>query len=359
LPGRYTLQTCMPSQKENYSSAKVVGLVPRAKSFAARLGLDWFLLALLLMILLAYLWPQAGLKDGPLALGTITDIGVSVIFLFYGLRLSPEKLKAGLSNWRLHLLVQLSTFVLFPVLVLLVMQVVNADSSDLLWLGIFYLAALPSTVSSSVVMVSVAGGNMPAAIFNASISSLLGVFITPLWMGLFLSTSAGTIDMQDVMLKLVLQVLAPVILGIILHNRFGAFAEKHKSRIRFFDQSIILLIVYSSFCESYARNLFGGLSMLHLLGLGVGMLALFFLVYSIISGISKLLNLTWQDKITAVFCGSKKSLVHGTVMSKVLFPDANVVGIILLPIMLYHALQLVIASILAQASARKATQRVN
>lgn len=334
-----------------------MSLIPRANKLANRLGLDWFLLALLLMIVLAYLWPQVGLKDGPLALGTITDIGVTIIFLFYGLRLSPEKLKAGLSNWRLHVLVQLSTFVLFPVLILILMQVVDADSSNLLWLGVFYLAALPSTVSSSVVMVSVAGGNIPAAIFNASISSLIGVFLTPLWMSVFMVAGQASMDMQDVMLKLVLQVLAPVIVGVLLHRRFGAFAEKHKSRIRFFDQSIILLIVYSSFCESYARDLFGGLSVLHLFGLGVGMLALFFLVYFIITGIGKLLHLNREDTTTAVFCGSKKSLVHGTVMSKVLFPDANIVGIILLPIMLYHALQLVVASIMAQAAARKATQQ--
>ncbi|MBB6612539.1 bile acid:sodium symporter [Pontibacter sp. Tf4] len=343
----------MRSDKANESAAKGIGLLPRARKVAGRLGLDWFLLALLLMIVLAYLWPQVGLKEGPLALGTITDVGVTIIFLFYGLRLSPEKLKAGLSNWRLHMLVQLSTFVLFPVLILLVMQLVNADSSDLLWLGVFYLAALPSTVSSSVVMVSVVGGNMPAAIFNASISSLLGVFITPLWMGVFLTTGDATIDTQDVMLKLVLQVLAPVIVGILLHHRLGAWAERNKSRIRFFDQSIILLIVYSSFCESYARDLFGSLSMLHLVELGIGMLVLFFCIFGIITGISRLLGLAREDNITAVFCGSKKSLVHGTVMSKVLFPDANMVGVILLPIMIYHALQLVVASIMAQAWARK------
>lgn len=319
------------------------------------MGIDWFLLGMLLMILLAYLWPQLGLEDGPLAIGTITDIGVSVIFLFYGLRLSPAKLKAGLSNWRLHLLVQLSTFILFPVLVLVTMLIVGADSSDPVWLGTFYLAALPSTVSSSVVMVSVAGGNIPAAIFNASISSLMGVFITPLWMGLFLSgSSAADLDMQDVMLKLVLQVLAPVLVGIVLHSRFGNFAERHKTRIRYFDQIIILLIVYGSFCESYARDLFGGFSMLYIMELGIAMVAFFFVVYGIITGIGRLLHLNREDNITAVFCGSKKSLVHGTVMSKVLFPDANIVGIILLPIMLYHALQLIVASIIAQASARKA-----
>lgn len=347
----------MEPEKEKIASAKSIGLLPHLNKLTNRLGLDWFPGALLLMILLAYLWPEPGLENGPLALGTVTDIGVSVIFLFYGLRLSPEKLKAGLSNWRLHLLVQLSTFVLFPVLVLLVMQVTGADSTDLLWLGVFYVAALPSTVSSSVVMVSVAGGNLPAAIFNASISSLLGVFITPLWMGLFLEAGSGSIDMEEVMLKLVLQVLAPVILGVLLHRSFGAWAEKYKSRIRLFDQVIILLIVYSSFCESYARNLFGNFSLWHLLGLGAAMLALFFIVYGIITATSRLLRLTWEDKITAVFCGSKKSLVHGTVMSKVLFPDANIVGIILLPIMLYHALQLVVASVLAQAASRRAAVR--
>ncbi len=347
------------NSKNNHKTPEGIGLMPRLSKAGARLGLDWFLVALLLMIVLAYLWPQVGLKDGPLRLGIITDVGVSVIFLFYGLRLSPAKLKAGLSNWRLHVLVQLSTFVLFPVLILVLMKLVNADATDLLWVGIFYLAALPSTVSSSVVMVSIAGGNMPAAIFNASISSLLGVFITPLWMGVLLAGSESTgINMQDVMLKLVMQVLAPVIVGVLLHGRFGALAEKYKAKIRLFDQSIILLIVYSSFCESYARDLFGGLNMWHLIGLGTGMLALFFLVYSLITGISRLLNLNPEDEITAVFCGSKKSLVHGTVMSKVLFPDANVVGIILLPIMLYHALQLLIASIIAQSKSRKAAAKL-
>ena len=146
------------------------------------------------MIVLAYFWPELGSEESPLPLDFITTWGVAGIFFFYGLRLSPAKLWEGLSNWRLHILVQLSTFVLFPILILIGNYLFANDTNKLLWLGAFYLAALPSTVSSSVVMVSIAGGNLPAAIFNASISSLLGVFITPIWMGLFLQTNQTSFD---------------------------------------------------------------------------------------------------------------------------------------------------------------------
>jgi solute carrier family 10 (sodium/bile acid cotransporter), member 7 len=341
--------------KEQQIRDEAVGLLPRVAAQAARIGLDWFMLALIGMIALAYLFPEFGVDREPLSLGEVANFGVSLIFFFYGLRLSPEKLKSGLSSWRLHVVVQLSTFVLFPLLILPLHTLFEGGENELLWLGTFYLAALPSTVSSSVVMVSIAGGNIPAAIFNASISSLIGIFITPLWMGLFLTTSAEGFDIWSVMGKLVLQVLLPVVLGIVLHRYWGGFAERNKKKLRIFDQSIILLIVYTSFCESFARRMFSGYSFIDLLTLGAAMVALFFMVYGLTHLISRLLGFNREDRITAIFCGSKKSLVHGTVMSKVLFPNANMVGIILLPIMMYHALQLLATSIIAQASARKAT----
>ncbi|WP_347156389.1 bile acid:sodium symporter family protein [Pontibacter chitinilyticus] len=344
----------MKKTQQDSAVNKGVGLLPRVVGLAARAGLDWFLLALAGMILLAYLWPQIGIDREPLSLGEIANYGVSVIFFFYGLRLSPAKLKAGLSTWRLHLVVQVSTFVLFPLLILPLHRFVEGTPEATLWLGVFYLSALPSTVSSSVVMVSIAGGNMAAAIFNASISSLIGIFITPLWMGLFLTDSGGGFDIWSVMGKLVLQVLLPVVLGILLHRYWGGFAERHKKQLRYFDQSIILLIVYTSFCESFARHMFSGYSFANVLVLGLCMAGLFFLMFGLIYSISRIFGFNREDRITAIFCGSKKSLVHGTVMSKVLFPNPDLVGIILLPVMLYHALQLLSASVIAQAWARRA-----
>lgn len=345
--------------KENVSGIektvrREVSAFGRFRELLARAGFDSFLLALLGMIGLAAWRPEFGAENGPLPLEEIANYGVSLIFFFYGLRLSPAKLREGLGNWRLHLVVQLATFLVFPLLVLGVYGTVVRGSTQLLWLGTFYLAALPSTVSSSVVMVSIAGGNLPGAIFNASISSLIGVFLTPLWMGLFLTASAGSYDLWGVIGKLTLQVVAPVVLGILLHGRLGAFAERNRKPLRLFDQAIILLIVYTSFCESFSRKLFAGYQTTDLVGLGASMLALFFLVYGLIHGVCRLLGFSQADRITALFCGSKKSLVQGTVMSRVLFPDANVVGIVLLPIMLYHALQLLAASIIAQSMARRA-----
>lgn len=324
-----------------------------------RFGLDPFLIGLIGMILLAYLWPQGGAEDGPLPLEEITTYGVSLIFFFYGLRLSPSKLKAGLTDWRLHVVVQGSTFVLFPLLVFLVGVFFPNLKEEALWLGVFYVAALPSTVSSSVVMVSIAGGNIPGAIFNASISSLLGVFITPLLMGFFLSSSsAAQPDMGSIMGKLLLQVVVPVALGVLLHSRLGALAEKYKGKLRLFDQAIILLIVYSSFCESFEQKMFEGYSLGQLALLGGAMVLLFFLIFGLIQLLTSFLGFSRENRITAIFCGSKKSLVHGTVMSKVIFPEATLLGIILLPLMLYHAFQLIAASILAHrmASTSKSAQ---
>ncbi|HEX2848273.1 MAG TPA: bile acid:sodium symporter family protein [Chitinophagaceae bacterium] len=318
----------------------------------SRFGIDGFLLAIIAMVILASLFPGPGIAKEPVSLEEIANYGVSVIFLFYGLRLSPEKMKAGLSNWKMHVVIQLTTFVLFPLLILLIKPLFH-DSIFPLWLGIFFLAALPSTVSSSVVMVSIAKGNIPAAIFNASLSSMLGIFITPLWTGLFIAADTGSFDVSSILLKLCLQVLLPVALGLILHRYLGRFAEKHNKTLKLFDQSIILLIIYTSFCKSFAEHLFDGLGMTRILLLAAGMIILFFLVFGLMNIISRLLHFSRNDRTTVIFCGSKKSLVHGTVMSKVLFPQSTLSGIIILPLMLYHALQLIAASIIAQKMGRQ------
>jgi sodium/bile acid cotransporter 7 len=324
---------------------------------AKKSGLDGFMLALIGMIVLAWLWPFPGMKESPVPLSAISAYSVSVIFFFYGLRLSPEKLRAGLVNWKLHVMVHLSTFLLFPLIALAFRPLFVSDESQTLWLAIFFLTALPSTVSSSVVMVSIAKGNIPAAIFNASISSLFGVFITPLWMGVVLDAGSGHFDLLSVVGKLALQVLLPVFAGIALNKRWGHFAEKHKKYIRYFDQSSILLIVYTSFCESFGEHLFSSLGIKEIVFLGIGMLAMFFAIYFLLTFISGLLKFDREDRVTAVFCGSKKSLVQGAVMSKVLFSGAQA-GVMLLPIMLYHALQLIAASIIAQRMAREVEEEV-
>lgn len=298
------------------------------------------------MILLAFWAPDFAHK---LPLDQISSLGISGIFFLYGLKLSPGKLLEGLTNWKLHLLIQLSTFLIFPLLVLSVFPLIDSEHHLILWLAVFFLAALPSTVSSSVVMVSIAGGNIAGAIFNASISGLIGILVTPLLMGIFLaSDTVYSFNMTQILFDLFIRILMPVFLGLVTHRFWGSFAERHKKQLTIFDKSVILIIVYKSFSESFSSGVFEGISLASLLIVGASAIGLFAMVYMIIYFISGKLRFSVEDRITALFCGSKKSLVHGTVFSSVMFGGASSASIFLVPIMIYHAFQLAVVSVIAR-----------
>ena len=315
--------------------------------------LDKFVLAILVAIVVAYFFPQWGIATSPIPLDTISAVGIALIFFLYGLKLSPQKLKAGLGNYKLHLLVQACTFLVFPLVVLLFRPLVQNAEHELLWLSFFFLAALPSTVSSSVVMVSIAKGNIPAAIFNASISGIIGIVITPLWMGLFIDDMQTDFDFTEIYMNLVLQILAPVILGLLLQRFWGGFIQKHTKKLTLFDKSIILLIIYKSFATSFTDGVFSGVSLFDLAILVVGVLFLFVLVYMLTGRIAIALGFSIEDRITAQFCGTKKSLVHGTVFSKIIFGGMPGLGLVLLPLMLFHASQIMIISAIASRFANR------
>ncbi|MDX1772473.1 bile acid:sodium symporter family protein [Oceanihabitans sediminis] len=318
-----------------------------------RFKIDKFVIAILIVIVVAYLFPSLGSKESTIPFDTIGSIGISLIFFFYGLKLSPDKIRSGLKNWKLHLLVQLTTFLFFPLLVIAFKPLINTEDTQTLWLSFLFLAALPSTVSSSVVMVSIAKGNIPAAIFNASISGLIGIVVTPLWIGLFLTQTTTDYNIQSIYISLITQILLPVILGIILQRFWGKFALKYSKQLTLFDKSIILLIIYKSFAESFAEDLFGSVKATDLLLLFAIVIALFYMVYFITGFISKKLHFNSEDKITAQFCGTKKSLVHGTVFADILFPSSMSIGFILLPLMVFHAAQIFIVSIIATRLAKR------
>lgn len=321
----------------------------------SKLKIDNFILALIGAIILAKIFPKPAMYDGIINLSLITDVGITLIFFFYGLKLNLKNLKQDLSNWKLHLVVQLSSFILFPLLVFPFYLLLKSTDYYLIVLGFFFLASLPSTVSSSVVMVSIAKGNIPSAIFNASISSLIGIFITPTLMAIVISSNTIEIsDFSHIIFKLIIQVLLPVIAGLILNRYFGKWAYRNANFLKLFDQTIILLVVYHSFSESFVLGLFDDSSFADILLIFLGTTVLFVIAYFLIQKVSTTLKFSREDKITATFAGSKKSLVHGTVMAGIIFDGFSGVGIILLPIMIYHAMQLVLVSWIAQHKAKSA-----
>lgn len=312
-----------------------------------KIKLDRFVLAIIITVFLAYFFPQLGASDSPIPMDLIGSIGISLIFFFYGLTLSTKAIKNGLKNWRLHVVVQASTFLLFPLLILVFYPLVKNTDYELMWLSFLFLAALPSTVSSSVVMVSMAKGNLPAAIFNASISGILGIIFTPFWMMLFIKQTDVAFDFSKIYLQLISEIVVPLILGLSLRRFFSAWAIKNKRSLDIFDKFIILLIIYKSFVHSFEEKIFSSLSFIDMSIMVILVLILFFVVYKLTGWLGKVLGFNHADQITNQFCGTKKSLIHGTVFSEALFAGTGIIGIILLPLMLYHALQILIISVIA------------
>jgi len=307
-----------------------------------------FLFALVGMILLARILPYRDEYNSTFNLNRFIDWGICIIFLLYGLKLNLREVLNDVKNWKLHLLVQIATFVLFPLLVMPFYKIAQGTEFYVLWLSIYFLACLPSTVSSSVVMVSIAKGNVPSAIFNASISGLIGIFATPMLMHPFMdNSSSSSVDQASIIQQLLLKVLLPIVLGLLLNPLCRKFITRYGKLIGKFDRLIILLIVYESFSTAFVNQVFSSVPAVTFLIIAGASVGLFFIVYHVLGWAAKRLGFNREDTITTTFCGSKKSLVHGSLFMMVLgIPDDNKV-MFLLPIMLYHSFQLFYVSWLA------------
>ncbi len=317
-------------------------------------SIDGFLIGLAVVVGAAILFPAPGASHGILHMDLIATYGIAVVFFLYGLTLAPEKLHEGAVNWRVHLIVQLSTFVLFPLIVLALLSVFGWTLPPPTSTGFFYIAALPSTVSSSVAMTSLARGNVPAAIFNATLSSLIGVFATPVLMAWFAATTGETVPLLPVIAKVVGLVLMPIVVGQVARHWLHGWASRHIKTIRLADRAIILAIVYNSFSNSMVEGIWGGHDLTFLLVMIAGVVLLFAVIYSIISIPCRVFSFNRADTIASLFCGSKKSLATGVPMARLIFGQSPALGLIIAPIMLYHFFQLIIVGVIANRYAKAA-----
>jgi sodium/bile acid cotransporter 7 len=307
---------------------------------------DWFLFGMAAAVALAWVFPGPGAKGGSLHPELVNKLGVALIFFLHGLTLSFAALAAGTRKWRVHLVVQLCTFLAFPLLGLLLLALTAGRVDENLRTGLFFLCALPSTVSSSVALTATAGGDVPTAVFNATLSSLLGVLLTPLWLQLVLGAAGHSLPLGRVVLDLLLWLVLPLLVGQGFRPLLGAFATRHKARIGVLDRLTILLLVYTSFCDSVKAQVWSsGLAPLAVSAVAsVTLLALTMTSVWLISGAFAFER---GERITALFCGSKKTLASGVPMARVIFGAAPGLGLILLPIMLYHPIQLLVGGWLA------------
>jgi len=316
-------------------------------NIVSKLKKEWFLVGMVAAIILAVLTPSIGRSGGVFHLELFTGLGVALVFFLHGLGLSPKAIKAGISNWRLHIYIQLATFLFYPLIWVILGDAFLAYMPPALAFGFCYLLVLPSTISSSVAMTSVGKGNVPAAIFNASLSSILGIFITPLFIQLFMGFEGAELDLMASVISIAKLLLLPMIVGQLARPYLLTFAEKHKSVVNKVDKYVILLIVYNAFSDSVSNGIWGEFSFsLLALSFVLCVLILLMMVHGIQWG-ARRSGFALPEEVTAVFCGTKKTLAAGIPMAKVIFVGDPRLGMLLLPIMLYHPIQLFYCAMLA------------
>ncbi|WP_421847710.1 bile acid:sodium symporter family protein [Novosphingobium sp.] len=277
------------------------------------------------------------------------NAAIVLLFFLHGAKLSREAVLAGVGHWRLHLMTLAFTFVLFPVLGLIAQAVTGRVIDPTLAMGLLFLALLPSTVQSSIAMTAMAGGNVAAAVCSASLSNLIGVVLTPLLVAIFIHTgsdSSGGMDGLASVEKIATQLLLPFVVGHLLRPLIGKWVDSHKKLLQPVDRSSVLLVVYSAFSAAVVNGVWlrvGPFDLAVLLAASAAMLAVVIAVNGVAA---RAAGLAREDAIVLLFCGSKKSLVSGVPMAGALFAPAQV-GIVILPLMIFHQLQLFVCAWLA------------
>ena len=316
---------------------------------------DTFTMLLVLTVVTASFLPVHGASAH--YFGIATNFAIGLLFFLHGARLSRDVVIAGLLHWRLHLVILLTTFGIFPLLVLAIGQVVpNSILPVSLYTGMLFLSVLPSTVQSSIAFTSIAGGNVPAAICSASASNIFGMFLTPLLVGLLFSVGGQGGFSWDVLWQIMLQLLAPFIAGQLLQPWIGDWIRSKKKILMPVDRGSILMVVYSAFSVAVGEGLGHTFSVLDIATVIVANMLLLATVICITMFGSRALGFSKADEITITFCGSKKSLASGVPMANVIFAGQGI-GAIVLPLMLFHQIQLMTCAFLAQKYADAAKKR--
>lgn len=321
----------------------------------ARLRIDPYVLLLMAMVALATVLPPRG-GAVPVAAATV-DGGIVLLFFLHGARLSREAVLDGVRAWRLHLTVALLTYGLFPFLGVGLRGLAGLlpGMAPTIGDGFVFLSVLPSTVQSSIAFTAMAGGNVAAAVCSASFSNLAGIFVTPVLVAVLIGgagsgVSAGAVE------AIVFQLLLPFLAGHLLRPWIGGWVGRHRKLVGLVDRGTILLVVYVAFGAAVVQGLWQTVSAGDLGVIAVGSSVLLAVVLVASDAVGRMLGFARAERITIQFCGSKKSLATGVPMAGVLFPAAQV-GAVILPLMVFHQIQLMVCSVMATRYARAMGER--
>jgi len=316
---------------------------------ALRAFTEPFILMLLGTVALASFLPAQGpWKE---VFSVTANAAIVLLFFLHGAKLSRQAIIDGARHWRLHLVTLSITYILFPLLGLAVtyLRVLSGPLAT----GILFLSLLPSTVQSSIAFTAMARGNVAAAVCSASFSNLLGILLTPLLVTLTIQTKGSAGVSLSAAQTILLQLLLPFVVGHLMRPLIGGFVTRHKAMVTAVDRGSILLVVYTAFGAAVLDGLWHLVSGRDLVIIALVCFVQLAIVLSATWMIGRAIGFEREDRIVLLFCGSKKSLASGVPMAGVLFPPASV-GLIILPLMLFHQIQLIACAVIARRLAAPA-----
>lgn len=312
------------------------------------LGVHSFVIGMVLVFALAAVAPEWGNPDGAMPINLLGLIGVFLIFFNQGVSLPGEEMRRGILEWKLHLLVQITTYLIFPLLAGLGLWLGSAwfDQPDLRR-GFLYLAFVPTTVASAVALTSLARGNVSGALFNCTLSSVIGVFLVPVLCVVFLDAGGvdGRIALGGMLGKIALTILFPLVLGQVLRRWLKDAYARHKTAVRRFNSGVILFIVWSAFCQSFLSEVWSQVGWLDLTLTGIGAIALLAASGAWLWWGSARLGLGRESRVAAFYSGGQKSVAMGLPLSAMIFgvgAEGADLGLLLLPLLVYHTAQLML-----------------
>ena len=306
---------------------------------------NWFVIGLFVAIAVGLLLAQldADLNPG----GWTNRIIVIALFFIAGVKLPTERILQDLTNWRLHLFIQLSVFVVSPLYFLTAGWLFSDAFDGQLLVGFYALAVLPTTISTGVVLTQSSGGNGVAALFNAALANVAGIIVSPLLLSLLLSSSGRALptdELAGVLRSLALNMLLPVLLGQLVRNRAREVAVRWGKHLGNLSNLLILLIVVLSFVGVGGDPRFSRIGgELILPGLYVMVSHLILLALAWAGG--KALKLGDRDLIATLFLAPQKTLALGAPLLAIYFAGQDVLGYALLPLIMYHPWQILVAGI--------------
>lgn len=333
---------------------------------------EWFVIGMGVFVALAYKFPNVAKNHGHIRADiSIEYCAVALIFVISGMNIPRQKLMSQASHWQAHIVTQVVSFLITPSIAFgfctAILKANNPNINEWILIGIIVTGCTPTTVSSNVVMTRQAKGNESLSLVEVSVGNIMGAFITPALVQLYLSKNSGfaygnpTQDMslqalyKEVMKQLGLSLFVPLFVGQALQFFFPNQVKWMlvKFKLAKIGSFMLLLLIWSSFSNSFASGSFEQVShqsIIMVCFMNVGFYLCFTMICFFLAHcwfLPKRFQFSREDTVSIMLCGAAKTVALGVPLINAQYNGDNTkIGLVSIPLVLYQGEQILVAQLL-------------